>query len=88
LQAAIVPYIRHNVNVTQSVGYISFDSEKEAQEYLRIITKPQIKMLIHLTRYGNFNNIMVLRHIIFDEEIEFTKSEQKEISKLMKLIKY
>jgi hypothetical protein len=88
LSTYYVPYIRHNVNVTQSVGYISFDNEQEAQDYLRVITKPQIKLLVHLTRCGNFNNIMVLRHMIFDEEIEFTKNEQNEVAKLLRYIKY
>ena len=78
----------NKVNVTQSVGYISFDSEKEADDYLDVIEKPWNKLIVHLTRYGNFNNIMVLKHLNFDKNIEFTKEEKCEINNLLKEIKY
>ena len=57
LSTYYIPKIMHNVNVTQSVGYFEFDSKKEAEEYLKIITRPYFKLMIHLTGYGNFNNI-------------------------------
>jgi hypothetical protein len=88
LSTYYLPYIKTKVNVTQSVGYISFETKKEAEDYLKTITKEEIKLIVHLTRYGNFNNIMVLRHLIFDKQINWTKVEQDEIEKLIKLIKY
>ncbi len=88
LSTYYIPKIMHNVNVTQSVGYIAFDSKKEAEDYLAIITQPHFKLLIHLTRYGNFNNITVLRYLNFDKKYRFTKKEQAEIEKLVKLIDY
>lgn len=88
LSTYYVPKVMNNVNVTQSVGYISFDTEKEANDYLDVIEKPWNKLIVHLTRYGNFNNIMVLKHLNFDKNIKFTQKEKLEISELIKKIKY
>lgn len=88
LSTYYIPIIETNTNITQSVGYIPFDTENEAREYLKKITKPEYKLIIHLTRYGNFNNIMVLRYINFDKNIKFTKKELNEINMLVSLIKY
>lgn len=88
LSTYYVPVVMHEVNVTQSVGYLDFTTKNEADNYLKIITQPHFKLLVHLTRYGNFNNIMVLRHMNFDSDIKFTKIEQTEIDKLVSLINY
>ena len=88
LSTYYVPEIMHNVNVTQSVGYLDFNSKEEAEEYIKIITQNPFKLLVHITRYGNFNNIMVLRHLDFDGKHKFTKKELDEINKLVQLIKY
>lgn len=82
------PYIRHNVNTTQSVGYFSFDSERQAGEYLEKINKACYKVMVHLTRYGNFNNIKVLKHLRFDNEPQFSIQEQEYIDNFFKKIKY
>lgn len=88
LSTYYIPVIDHNTNTTQSIGYIPFESKNDALEKLKIITKQEYKLIIHLTRYGNFNNIMVLKHLNFDENISFTKIELKEINLLTQLIKY
>lgn len=88
LSTYYIPQIMHNVNVTQSVGYISFDNKGEANKYLNIINNPCYKLIIHLTRYGNFNNIMVLKHLKFDDEIKFTQTEQNVINNLIQEVKY
>lgn len=88
LSTYYVPLIKNKVNTTQSVGYISFDSKGEAEEYLKIITAPHFKLLIHLTRYGNFNNIKLLKHLRFKEKISLTSREKQEVEKLIKRIKY
>ncbi len=82
------PYILTNVNVTQSVGYFSFPTKNEAEEYLEKLLQPHFKVVIHLTRYGNFNNIMVLKHLKFDDEIDLSEDEQQEIKKLISKMKY
>lgn len=83
-----MPYIEHNVNITQSVGYMSFNSKKEAEDVLKIIKKDEFKLIIHLSRFGNFNNIKVLKHLNFFNKIEFTEEEKAEINELISLIKY
>lgn len=88
LSTYYVPKIMNNVNVTQSVGYISFDNEIEAYEYLKKIDEPWYKLTVHLTRYGNFNNIMVLKHMNYDKNLKFDDSEKKTINELINEIKY
>lgn len=88
LSTYFIPFIRHNVNVTQSVGYVACDTEEEAVAIRNELTKPLWKVLIHLTRYGNFNNIMLLKHLRFGEDIEMTPTEADVISELNSLIKY
>lgn len=82
------PYIVSHYNTTQSVGYIAFNEKKEAELYVKKITLPWYKLIIHLTRYGNFNNIMVLKHLDFDHEHNFTEHEEKFINSLCSKIKY
>lgn len=88
LSTYYIPYIEHNVNVTQSVGYMSFETKEEALNTLKRIKKDEFKLIIHLSRFGNFNNIKVLKHMKFFEKIEYTDSEIKEIKELVSLIKY
>jgi len=88
LSTYYVPYIVTNSNVTQSVGYIAFDTKQMAEDYLRIITKPEYKLAVHLTRYGNFNNIKILRHLDFEGNHDFDDNELVTIQELSKLIKY
>ena len=57
-------------------------------EFMEFLKQDYIKLIIHLTRYGNFNNIMVLKHINFTKEIDFSNSELQTIQSLCKLIKY
>ena len=88
LSTYYIPFIRTHVNTTQSVGYFAFDSETEAKKYMDVITHPCYKLIIHLTRYGNFNNIMVLKHLNFDNKIDFTANEISAIKTLTRKIKY
>lgn len=88
LSTYYVPYIKSKVNTTQSVGYFAFETKKQAEEYLKKITSTCFKVLIHLTRYGNFNNIMVLKHLKFDEEPMLTETENEQIWYLSKFVKY
>jgi adenine-specific DNA-methyltransferase len=88
LSTYYIPKIMTGVNTTQSVGYISFDSRDEAEGYLKKISEPHFKLLIHLTRYGNFNNIKLLKHLNFDKKILLTKQEKAEVLNLVDQIKY
>ena len=88
LSTYYIPYIEHNTNTTQSVGYLAFDEKTQAEKYLQLITQKPYKLLIHLTRYGNFNNIMVLKHLNFSNDIVFTQKELAKIEELLAYIKY
>ena len=88
LSTYYIPYIRHNVNVTQSVGYFTFTDEISANKFLQKIIQKHFKLIIHLTRYGNFNNIMVIKHLNFDTDIKFSNAEMEIIDILIKNIKY
>lgn len=88
LSTYYTPYIRTNVNTTQSVGYFAFKTQEKAEQYLEVITRPIFKVIIHLTRYGNFNNIAVLKHLKFNRKISLTFKQESEIDKLNNLMKY
>lgn len=88
LSTYFIPYIESKTNTTQSVGYFAFESKKEASDYLKILNKPHFKVLIHLTRYGNFNNIMVLKHLAFDKQITLDSHQTKDIERLHKKMAY
>lgn len=88
LSTFYVPYIRHAVNVTQSVGYLPFLTQEEAQAGLEEITQPLFRVLVHLTRYGNFNNIMVLKHLRFGQKIALSEQECHCIERLNSLLRY
>ncbi|WP_221278925.1 Eco57I restriction-modification methylase domain-containing protein [Helicobacter gastrocanis] len=88
LSTYFLPYIKHHANTTQSVGYIAFESQAEAQNYMAFLKQPHIKLLIHLTRYGNFNNIKVLKHLSFAKQMDFTRAELETIHTLCQHIKY
>ena len=88
LSTYYVPYIVKGFNTTQSVGYFAFDTKTEAEKHLKTITKDYYKVLIHLTRYGNFNNIMVLKHLRFNDEILLTDKEKAAVAALAEKIKY
>ncbi|VDR42346.1 Predicted transcriptional regulator [Mycoplasmopsis caviae] len=88
LSTYFIPYIEHKTNTTQSVGYLAFETENEANEYIKVITQPHFKLLIHLTRYGNFNNIKVLKHLRFGDQFKFSEPEIVELNKLVSQIKY
>lgn len=88
LSTYYVPYIRTKVNVTQSVGYIECNTLNKANKLLKEINKPWFKLIVHLTRYGNFNNIMVLKHLQFERKFEFTKNELQTLRTLTSKINY
>lgn len=88
LSTYYTPFIRTKVNTTQSVGYVPFSTEEEAEAFLPLMNRPEIKLMVHLTRYGNFNNIKVLKHLIFAPIKELTPGEISTLQKLGASIKY
>ncbi|QBF34576.1 hypothetical protein EG856_01390 [Mycoplasmopsis phocirhinis] len=87
LSTYFIPFIEHHKNTTQSVGYMAFDTQKQAQDFLPHLKEDYIKVLIHITRYGNFNCVKVLKHIIFDQP-KFNDKELQVLKLLRSKIKY
>lgn len=88
LSTYYVPFVEHNTNVTQSVGYISFNTEEEANIFCSKMKQAPYKAVVHLTRYGNFNNIMVLKHILFNEDVHLTEKETEFVNLFCSKITY
>ncbi len=88
LSTYFIPFVEHNANVTQSVGYIQFDTEDEAKTACLKMKKNAYKTIVHLTRYGNFNNIMVLKHIDFSSLPPLSDNETTFIENFVKKINY
>ena len=88
LSTYYIPYLEHHTNVTQSVGYFAFATKNQAQAYLKNLNQDHIKVLIHLTRYGNFNNLKVLKQLDFSLNINFNQDERDLIKSLRAKIKY
>lgn len=88
LSTYYVPYIVTGFNTTQSVGYFAFDTKEEAEKHLALITEDCYKVIIHLTRYGNFNNIMVLKHLKFSTKPNLNEKEKADVAALISKIKY
>ncbi|MGL4951343.1 MAG: hypothetical protein ACRC4M_06010 [Mycoplasma sp.] len=61
LSTYMIPFIpRYDCNITQSVAYCC---EKNNKEILEIFKQDWVKVLIHITRYGNFNNIKIIKNL-------------------------
>ena len=88
LSTYFLPYLKTHINVTQSVGYIEFKQKQAAQKYLQNLNQDHIKVLVHLTRYGNFNNLKLLKHLNFNKNIVFDQNEREVIKKLKSKINY
>lgn len=87
LSTYFVPYIENRKNVTQSVGYIEFDTKYKAKKFLEKLKTDYIKVLVHISRFGNFNNLKLFKHILFNEP-KFDFKEKNTIQKLRNKIEY
>ncbi|MGZ9763151.1 Eco57I restriction-modification methylase domain-containing protein [Mycoplasma sp. 5912] len=87
LSTYFLPFITTNFNVTQSVGFYQFDDKKEAEYFLKILKQDIYKVLVHISRFGNFNNIKVLKHLKYNINT-FDHKITSKVAQLVKLIKY
>lgn len=88
LSTYYVPEIMTQVNTTQSVGYVTCENLEAAEEFLTKMTAPHFKLLVHLTRYGNFNNLKLLKHLRFDDFEPLNSVEKAEVDGLVARIPY
>lgn len=75
-------FIKQNCGMTQSIAFILCNSEEEAQQINLELQAPVYKMIIALTRYGNFNNIRILQNLTTLNNIELTPEEEQIIDKI------
>lgn len=84
------PYVVHHTNVTQSVRYFAFEDKKPAIGFLELLNQDYIKVAIYLTRFGNFNNLQVLKHLkimnIKDANCLLNNDEKDLITKIKQVL--
>ncbi|ATI73941.1 class I SAM-dependent methyltransferase [Mesoplasma florum] len=80
------PFIEKNINVTQGVAYLNAKTKKEAEGLKRNIDRQIFKLFVHLTRYGNFNNLKVIRN--FNLNVKLDEKEINYVKQLLKGVKY
>jgi SAM-dependent methyltransferase len=54
-------FIDNNTGMTQSIGFVRCDSEKEAKSIKEMLDHPLYTFLNNIHRYGNFNNNRILQ---------------------------
>ena len=59
LSTYFIPYIKHNVNTTQSVGYIEFESENEALLWINKYDYAGINISIFDAKNNRWNSYIV-----------------------------
>jgi type I restriction-modification system DNA methylase subunit len=63
-----------NCGMTQSVGFIIYESEEEAYQNKKILEHPIYVFLNNICRYGNFNNVRILQKFpIISIDINYEK---------------
>ncbi len=87
LSTYFIPWIDTKQNVTQSVAYISCQNMEEAKKKIKILQSVLFRILIHLTRYGNFNNLCILKHLNFNYKHTFFNEQLSIIKSLNDKIK-
>lgn len=69
------PFIKNNVGLTQSITCIRCENEDEANRVCSELSEKVYKVIIDLTRYGNFNNQRVLQHLSLRKTFTLTDEE-------------
>ena len=72
--------------MTQSIAYIRCNSKREAMERKRELDAPLYRFLNDFTRYGNFNNIRILRRLPRLHSIKLTREERNLIDQYQKVL--
>lgn len=54
-------FIDHSCGMTQSIAFILCEDKKQAEMFMRILNHPLYKFINDICRWGNFNNIKILK---------------------------
>lgn len=68
-------FIKENCGMTQSIAFILCQNQDEAIRINEELQKPVYKLIVALTRYGNFNNIRILQNLTIFSKIILTQEE-------------
>lgn len=79
-------FIKENCGMTQSIAFIRCNSKEEAERINQELMSPVYKMIIALTRYGNFNNIRILQNLTILDKLSLTTEEIEYINMINKII--
>ena len=70
--------------MTQSIAFIRCKNKTEANKINRVLSHPLYKFVNDICRYGNFNNIRILQHFPYCDNMKevyssfgITEEEQK-----------
>lgn len=77
-------FIKKDCGMTQSIAFILCDNEEEARKINEELQQPVYKMIVALTRYGNFNNIRILQNLTTYDQLVLTDEENEMIDKINK----
>ena len=78
-------FIKKDCGMTQSIAFILCDNEEEAIRINEELQQPVYKMIVALTRYGNFNNIRILQNMTVFNKLNLTKEENEIVAKINKI---
>lgn len=74
------PFRDYNCGMTQSIAFILCENEEDSIKTLQELELPVYKLIVELTRYGNFNNQRVLQHLTKRHLFTLTEEEEQFIS--------
>ena len=77
-------FIKKDCGMTQSIAFILCNDEQEAIQINEELQQPVYKMIVALTRYGNFNNIRILQNLTRYNKIALTQEEEQIIEQINK----
>lgn len=74
------PFRDCNCGMTQSIAFILCKDEEDSIKILQELDLPVYKLIVELTRYGNFNNQRILQHLTKRHLFTLTEEEEQFIS--------
>jgi methylase of polypeptide subunit release factors len=69
-------FIDNNCGMTQSIAFILCNDKNEAEKYLEILNHPLYIFINNICRWGNFNNLKILKNFPLPN-LQFSNNSQK-----------
>lgn len=71
------PFIDSECGMTQSINFILCKDKPEAEKICGELSEKVYRVIVDLTRYGNFNNQRILQNLTLREYFTLTREEQE-----------